>query len=256
MPDRSVALRLAGPLQSWGSSSQFNRRETDDRPTKSGVVGLLAAALGRRRQDPIEDLVALQLGVRVDQPGTLLRDYHTVSDLTGAPLLAASTNAKGGQKPTSPKKFTHVTARYYLQDAVFVAVVSGPEPLLNSLAEAVTHPTFPLALGRRACVPTQPILLRSQDGMLWEGDTDAILRRVPWQASEHWRRTVQHRASLAATVDDPEGEEARTDVPASFDPRRRGMRTRKVRHSWIPVTDDLAETSEGNSHDPFALLGW
>ena len=74
MSDSCLVLRLAGPLQSWGSSSQFNRRETDDRPTKSGVIGLLAAAQGRRRSDPIEDLVDVKLAVRVDQPGSLLRD--------------------------------------------------------------------------------------------------------------------------------------------------------------------------------------
>lgn len=72
-----LVLRLAGPMQSWGSSSRFTRRSTEAFPTKSALVGLLAAAQGRRRSDPIEDLAELRFAVRVDQPGQLLRDFHT-----------------------------------------------------------------------------------------------------------------------------------------------------------------------------------
>src|SRR5690606_19400754 len=82
----TIVLRLAGPLTSWGSASQFNRRDTDNEPTKSAVIGLLAAADGRRREDSIEDLLELRFGVRVDQSGSLLRDYHTVSDFRGGDL--------------------------------------------------------------------------------------------------------------------------------------------------------------------------
>lgn len=104
--DHVLVLRLAGPMQSWGSRSQFNRRDTDDQPTKSGIVGLLAAAAGRRRGDPIEDLVGLRLAVRVDQPGTLLRDYHTVSNYTGQSHLTASVNKSGRQerRPDNPEE--------------------------------------------------------------------------------------------------------------------------------------------------------
>src|SRR5262249_17280939 len=147
---RCLVLRLAGPLQSWGGQSQFNRRDTLNEPTKSGVIGLLAAAHGLRRQDPIETMLALTFGVRTDRPGTILRDYQTVSTLDRTPLLSAQVNAKGGQKRTSPPKETHITSRFYLQDAVFVAAVSGPDELLNTLAQALRQPAFPLALGRRS----------------------------------------------------------------------------------------------------------
>ena len=99
-------LRLAGPLQSWGGHSQFNRRDTSSEPTKSGILGLLAAAQGRRRQDPIEDLLTLRLGVRTDPAGSLLRDYHTVSNLRHRPLLSSQVNAKGIQNRPSPAKLT------------------------------------------------------------------------------------------------------------------------------------------------------
>lgn len=72
-----LLLKLAGPLQSWGSGSRFTERGTQHEPTKSGVVGLLAAALGRRRTDPVDDLAALDFAVRIDQPGLLESDFQT-----------------------------------------------------------------------------------------------------------------------------------------------------------------------------------
>lgn len=255
MTDPVLVLRLAGPLQSWGVASRFNQRETQDRPTKSGVVGLLAAAQGRRRSDPIEDLLALRLGVRVDQPGRLLRDYHTVSDYRGVPLPSSGVNAKGEPKSTSPKKFTHVTRRFYLADAVFVAGLTGPEALLSALMSALLHPAFPLALGRRSCVPAQPLLVPGPEGGLWGGGLEQVLGQVPWQASS-WRRRRAESASvsLPTVVDDVAGDDLVEDVPASFEPGYRAMGARPVRSGWVDIPTGLAEV-DAEEHDPFELLG-
>ena len=97
----TLLLRLAGPLQAWGTESKFETRRTEREPTRSGVVGLLMAALGCRRDDAqtLRQLDRLRMGVRVDQPGELLRDYHTAHPIKGA---------------------GYITNRYYLADAVFV----------------------------------------------------------------------------------------------------------------------------------------
>lgn len=256
---RCLVLRLAGPLQSWGGHSQFNRRDTLAEPTKSGIVGLLAAAQGLRRQDPIETLLGLVLGVRTDRPGTLLRDYHTVSTLDGSPLLSAQVNARGAQKRTSPPKQTHVTTRYYLQDAVFVAALAGPDELLHALAAALRRPAFPLALGRRSCPPAQPLLLPADRGdapgsELWTGDVLAVLQQIPWQAPPGRR---SHRPGrLPVTVDDPAGDDIRIDVPSSFDPLRRGYTARAVSHHWVTPPSPGGSEQPAQPHDPFALLGW
>jgi CRISPR system Cascade subunit CasD len=261
-----LVLRLAGPLQSWGSASQFNRRETAAEPTKGGVAGLLAAAQGRRRSDPIEDLLALRLAVRTDQPGSLLRDYHTVSDYRGVPLPSAAVNTKGIQKPAGDKH-THVTQRFYLQDAVFVAAVNGPLDLLKDLAAALRRPAFALALGRRACVPTQPLVLQPpgqstpSGAPLWPGDLQDVMSAVPWQASSArvtaMRRTgaLSAHVELPVTVDDPAGDDLRSDVPRSFALGHRGFATRRVRNTWTTVAPPF-EGDEATVHDPFALLGW
>jgi CRISPR system Cascade subunit CasD len=250
-------LRLAGPLQSWGSRSQFNRRDTDHEPTKSGIVGLLAAAQGRRRSDPIEDLLDLSLGVRTDRPGSLLRDYHTVSDYRGRPLPSAAVTGSGVQKPTSPAKAVHVTARFYLQDAVFVAAVAGQPDILNTLRDAVRRPAFPLALGRRACVPTQPLLIAGTADELWSGDPLSVLQDVPWQEiNGHRGSSAPDTVRLAVTVDDPSGDDLRTDVPTSFDPTARSYTSRRVRHTWVTARNPHGTGATTSDHDPFALLGW
>lgn len=259
---RSLVLRLAGPLQSWGGQSQFNRRDTLGEPTKSGITGLLAAAQGRRRQDPIEDLLALRLGVRTDQPGSLLRDYHTVSDYRGRPLLSAALSGKGTQKSTSPAKYTHVTQRFYLQDAVFVVAVSGPLEVLSGLREAIQRPAFPLTLGRRSCVPTQPLLLDpaadrpEERSGLWEGEPLPVLEQVPWQARPRgqYRRTPPPVVDLPVTIDDLAGDDVRPDLPRSFDPLSRAFTTRRVRQSWVRIATPFSGVTA--DHDPFALLGW
>ena len=120
-----LLLRLAGPLQAWGVKSRFTIRATELAPTKSGIIGMLAAAVGRRRTDPIEDFLSLRFGVRKDQPGTVIRDFHTARPLDG-----------GDSMPLSN--------RYYLADAVFLAGIEGDGALLDGIDEALGHPVFPL----------------------------------------------------------------------------------------------------------------
>lgn len=256
-----LVLRLAGPMQSWGDRSSFNRRDTRPEPTKSGVIGLLAAALGRARGAALDDLARLRCGVRVDQPGTVLRDYHTASDYRGVPLRQAGVSAKGVQKTTSPAKTTHVTHRFYLQDAIFIVGLAGEPDFLTGLAEAVRRPAFPLALGRRSCAPTQPLVLDVP-----RGDLETVLTNQRWQAAEHTRHTYQRRheqpapwVDLPATIDDEHGVDVAHDLPLSFAPRDRRYSTRRIRHTWLTVPTgepDTGTTPATHPHDPFALLGW
>lgn len=204
-----LLLRLAGPLQSWGDASRFSKRHTRTEPTKSGVVGLLAAAQGRRRTDPVEDLAALTFGVRVDQRGRIERDFQTAIRRVGTKV--------------EPMPLSY---RYYLTDAVFVAGVSGDSGLLEGLDEAVREPKFPLYLGRRACVPMGEISMGVHDGAL-----EDVLRAAAWQAATWYRREQGRRVHLELVVDAQPGAplaETERDVPISFDPVRREYGWRDV----------------------------
>lgn len=133
----TLLLRLAAPMQAWGAEAKFDRRTTQREPTKSGVTGLVAAALGRKRDESIDDIAALRFGVRADKPGVLLRDYHTAKS----------------------DKSAYVTNRYYLADAVFVAGLEGDDELLEKIDVALQRPMYPLFLGRRSCPPSGRVSL-------------------------------------------------------------------------------------------------
>ena len=152
----TLLLRLAAPLQSWGMDSKFETRKTGREPTKSGVVGLLAAACGIGRKEPsrLEPLNALRFGVRVDQEGALLVDYHT-----------ARKEERG--RGNAVKVTSYQTKRHYLADAIFlVGLESRDAACLHGLAEALRRPAFPLFLGRRSCPPTLPVRRVAPGGRL------------------------------------------------------------------------------------------
>ncbi|MEZ4540218.1 MAG: type I-E CRISPR-associated protein Cas5/CasD, partial [Chloroflexota bacterium] len=68
----TLLLQCVAPLQAWGTQSNFSVRDTGREPSKSGIVGLLCAALGRPRAEPVADLAGLRMGVRVDREGQIL----------------------------------------------------------------------------------------------------------------------------------------------------------------------------------------
>lgn len=211
-----LLLRLAGPMQSWGDSSQFIHRDTRRYPTKSGVLGLLAAAQGRRRVDPVEDLANLRFGVRVDQPGTIMSDFHTA-------------HTKGFDKPPV------VSYRQYLTDAVFVAGVEGEAGLITALGEAVQRPSFPLFLGRRSCPVEGQLYLGQVDGPL-----DAALASVPWQASEWHRRRRNQHTTLPLYLDGGADQlgAATKDVPISYSSAHRQYGWRNVVETEVPISNE------------------
>lgn len=250
----TLVLRLAGPMQSWGVKGRFTRRTTQMEPTKSGVVGLLAAALGHRRTDPVEELAGLRMGVRVEQQGTLLQDFQTAS--------------RG--RVTAPLSY-----RYYMSDAVFLVAVEGPEPLVSGLADAMRSPVFPLYLGRRAF----PLTGMPVEGVR-EDTVEDVLARHPWRASpgvmrQHQSATVRLRIVRDVGPSD-EVTAAVTDVPVSFDPNRRTFGTRMVTELWVDIEnphapDGMAANNADapvpgvagtgacaatfTNHDPFGFLG-
>lgn len=227
-----LLLRLAGPLQAWGAASRFAHRHTETAPTKSGVIGMLAAARGIRRTQPLTELLNLSFGVRIDQPGRLVRDFQVARSLDG--------------KDSMP-----LTYRYYLADAAFLAAVSGDQNLLEGLDEAVRHPRFPLYLGRRSCPPVPPISLGVHPGSIAE-----LLAKWPWQASRRHQlrspQTVRLEIVRDADPGSPATETIR-DEPITFDPSHRQHTWRSVVRTYTDLSNPLGRTTD--DHDPMALLG-
>lgn len=218
----TLLLRLAAPMQSWGVGSKFETRQTLREPSKSGVLGLLAAALGCRRDQLPQKLLSLKMAVRVDQEGLIFTDYQTVHGIAADEMGRISRNADGSRKPAPNRVYE--TWRQYLHDAVFVVALEHEDAdWLRELEDALRSPVFPLFLGRRSCPPTLPLVL----GIVAQGRKEA-LHTCPWQAAEVYQR--RHAGIALRVVSDVEPESAsrpsRRDVPVSFDPawRRYGMR--------------------------------
>ncbi len=168
----TLLLRLQGPMQSWGTRSRFDHRDTWPYPTKSGVLGLVAAALGRDRGEDIADLSALRMGLRVDQRGVLRVDYQTARD-----ILAASGKSKVNVQ----------SWRYFLSDAAFLVGLEGPRDLLREVHQSLLNPRYVLYLGRKGYLPSPPPYL--EDG-LREEPLEEALRDYPYLLSQKPKEDV------------------------------------------------------------------
>ncbi|MCX4554284.1 type I-E CRISPR-associated protein Cas5/CasD [Streptomyces sp. NBC_01500] len=238
-----LLLRLTGPLQSWGLHSHFNDRDTAPFPTRSGIIGLLACALGRTRHDPIDDLTRLSLTVRTDRPGVLLRDLHTVGG--GLPAKSTVTTAEG--KKRSGDTGTLLTHRTYLADAAFtIALTTHNEPgdgrtLLAHCAEALRHPRWPLYLGRRSCPPEGPLLLGESEDALHDLIHLPLSARPPRSGDRGKRCPVDFLADRpltqlpvppdAVTPGNQDGTHPSSelnDQPTQYHPSRRTYRARPL----------------------------
>lgn len=212
----TLLLRLAAPLQAWGSDSKFNIRMTEREPTKSGVIGMIASAMGIQRNDDPEKLrpmTDLRFGVRVEREGKLLRDFHMVHE----------------------KKASHVTERYYLSDAVFLAALEDDDTeLLECIADALRNPVYPLYLGRRSCPPTLPIVIGIRDGELKE-----VLKAEPDLIAPDDRRP-----SKRLICDSDNGGTIVQDVPLSFSQLHRQYGCRMKTEEML----------SGTEHDPMSEL--
>ena len=218
----TLLLRFAGPLQAWGADSRFDVRRTNREPTKSGVIGLIASALGLRRDAPLDELNRLRFGVRVDREGVLLRDLHTVR---------------------KDKNTSYMTTRYYLSDAVFlVGLYSDDEALMQRLEHAVRNPAHPLFLGRRSCPPEGRVCLGLRQMPLEEAlkSEPSLIPPKPSKPDEPQRVRI--------VLDDPRGTARLNDLPVSFSPYNRQYAYRAAREMWntFPSND---------AHDPMLELG-
>jgi len=211
----TLLLRLTGPMQSWGVQSRFSIRDTGLEPSKSGVLGLICAAMGINRSDDetLTLLAAQRMGVRVDREGHLSRDYHTALKVL---------KASGGIKATEP------SSRYYLADAAFLVGLEGDDiALLERMHKALSKPVWSLCLGRKAFVPSLPVFL--PDGLKSGASLKDALQTYPYQG----RGAAPEK--LRMVLEDIDGDLVRPDQPISFRQNERRFAPRRMRVEFTPV---------------------
>ncbi|TDE86152.1 type I-E CRISPR-associated protein Cas5/CasD [Deinococcus sp. S9] len=215
----TLLLRLVAPMQAWGTRSRFDDRDTEAEPSKSGVLGLCAAALGIDRADSVEHLARLAFGVRVDREGVAGTDYHTAQ-----------------LRPGDPKTGTDVTRRAYLADAAFWAGLEGDAGLLTDLDAALHNPHWPLSLGRKAFVPSLPIFARSPlELSLWDALREAPSLRRGDEGGPY--RLVLDREAVPQPLRAAASPSRRQDVPDGPFARRRYL-SRDVLTVTLPLTPE------------------
>lgn len=238
---RTILLKLAGPLQSWGTSSHFETRHTDFYPSKSAVIGLIAASLGYRRDEDekLQRLNELDFAVRVDQQGTLLSDYQT---------------AKGYNKKGQPH--TYVTNRYYLEDAIFIIAISHKDDvLMSTIEEGLRNPYFQPFMGRRSLPLNADFLLKTTSDSALDS-----LKQLEWQASEWFmkKHSKESDFSLEIYVDnyllEKEAYQLRQDRVLSFSQKARKFGFRYEARENVIVLNPKSKESE-TEHDIFSSIG-
>ena len=236
---KTIILRFSGPLQSWGIGSNFETRDTARYPTKSAIIGLIGGALGYRRYQTkkIQRLNELSFGVRIEQRGILLKDYH----------IARS------------DKQTYVTNRYYLQDAVFLVMLSHEDSSwIDSVAKALISPVFPLYMGRRSV----PVDSEFFQGVV-ENDLLSIIKSYHWQASRWYQKKFSIESNLdwimldayvdASLLDDSFPPMFHRDRVESFDLMNRNHGFRSVKSLQVKI--QIAEISIDTEHNAFQGIG-
>ena len=218
----TLLIRLSAPMQSWGTQSRFTVRDTGLEPSKSGVLGLLCAALGIDREDDasLQLLTGLRMGVRVDREGLLRMDYHTAKDVRMA-------NGK--------IKDTELSNRYYLANAVFlVGLESEDLALLERIQAALEKPTWALFLGRKAFVPGEPIPLG--DGLRKTETLEQALKTYP-------SLCPPEKETLRIVLENKDGPIVRSDQPLSFSRERRRFAPRRVSVGFCDVPHPAQEAA-------------
>ncbi|MGB0550181.1 MAG: type I-E CRISPR-associated protein Cas5/CasD [Limisphaerales bacterium] len=170
-----LPLWLDAPMQSWGHQSRYDQRTTGLDPTRSGVIGLIAAAMGIDKHSPDElaQLATLNpIGMttvklpRTNNKGDQLsierlEDYHTITGYRRASGKVA-------------KEATVQSYRHYLLDARFGVLLEGPKTVLDKIAAALKDPVWGVWLGRKCCPPAAPVLVAD-----------------PCEKSKAWRKLLQ-----------------------------------------------------------------
>lgn len=234
----TILLKFASPLQSWGTNSHFNIRHTDLHPSKSAVIGMLAGALGyRREQDKeIQELNKLDFAVRSDQIAGITKDFQIA-------------------RHEYIEKNVYLTDRYYLEDSIFlVALGSDDEDIMDQIEYGLKNPYFQLFLGRKSV----PI---NADFFVERNELDPIenLKTYPWLASEWYQNRYPNMSlSIFADGDLIEDEnsivskEMRRDRVISFSQKERIIKDRQeVRIDLKRKNENKKGQTQDTDHDIF-----
>jgi len=160
-----LMLQLYGIMSSWGEIAVGVMRPSANHPSRSALLGLLAAAIGINRDDDERQRIlrqSVRFAVRLDSSPLMMRDYHTVQSVAASNLKGWNvvTRKQELESVANSKRGTIVSTREYFSDGVYtIAVWLTPESQysLDTLKHALLRPYYTLYFGRKSCVPALPV---------------------------------------------------------------------------------------------------
>lgn len=209
-----LLLRLEGPMQSWGLRASFDIRFSETMPTKSGVIGLLAAAKGIQRNDQksLKELSSMKMMAICVKEGSVFTDFHTVG-AGHKDRMKQLPKAVGGSK-------TAVTHRQYLSGYGFIVVLKGNDKTVQSCIEALHNPVYPVFLGRRSCPPSKPIYMGICNNLK---EAQKIIEHHLHQSEN--KGAPKNLNNCRTICETNSGGVLEHDVPIDYDKRTFGSRT-------------------------------
>lgn len=196
-----LLLNIAAPMQSWGTELKLKNHPTDKYPSKSGIIGMLASAEGRKRSDDIGDLAQLAIGVRVDKPGVVEVDYQTAcirKKISDADI---------------DNKYRYVGHRYFICDARYTVAISGDTDRLQDISYNLQHPANALFFGRRSFPVNADLVIG-----IFDEDIDKALHGHGYQTD-----------MMIIEDADAERDKMVKDIPVSFNFERKQWKYRMVK---------------------------
>lgn len=269
----ALLIRIAAPMQAWGSSSLFEIRDTQSEPTKSGIIGLLGCACGKSRNDFdfITKCCQMQMGVLVIKEGKRLWDYHVSGGgywINGGSYGVASANGKNTGSPV-------LSRRCYLSDADFIVALIGETSFLNAIESGLKKPVWSIYLGRKAFPPSTPLFItKTFDKEIKKALINGLLNviknedwlkivhglsssgkefRCPGWFSKFVKQTASDKASidvislrmiLECTRDEGSSVE---DIPITFEKINRKYTRRYVKNDYLDINGIKEEIHAGTS---------
>lgn len=243
-----ILMHLEAHRMSWGSNSYSMERNTDLIPTRSGVGGLIANAMGLNRDDPdIDSLMKqIRISVKVLRSGNPYTDYQNIHfwDVSSP----EDDQTDGYQEIVVNKQ----SWRDYLTDAAFqvaLEVLPGrftPEEVLYYLK----NPIRPLYLGRKVCPPSYPVCMPNdvvhERDSAWDllqdkGLFDAIYKERNWVCRGGDLVPVSYKPLQTLYLDAPNPPKGGMNVPrkrndVNINNVRRSF-TYRTEHIWNPRED-------------------
>lgn len=217
---KTLVLKCSSPMQSWSNDSRFNIRSAGRYPSRSGIIGIIASALGMDRNEPLDIFDGISTSIRIDKKGIVYPDYQVVHRW----------NRKNGNITAKGNAIANDN-RYYIEDGIFMVFIEGDDGIIDKFADAIQYPVYSLFLGRKSCPPTYDFFYG-----VFDKDASSCIMDVPPEGEDH-------RVVVIRDVRDGElADDTVKDNPIAFNIKDRKYSGRQIKEYHVVLPSEEQKT--------------